>query len=55
MYTTNEGDGTVEVCARIVMGSIGPGRTVVVMFATRDGSAEGEHPALCHLMYGLSC
>ncbi len=39
-YTVNEANGTVEVCATIVSGTLE--RSVVVTISTSDGTATGE-------------
>ena len=38
-YSVDEGDGPVEVCARILSGSLG--RDVNVVFSTQPGTAIG--------------
>ena len=38
-YSVDEGDGSVEVCAQILMGSLG--RDVNVVFSTQPGTASG--------------
>ncbi len=40
LYTVNETDGTIEVCAVLVSGSLE--RTVTVSLSTVDGTAKGR-------------
>lgn len=38
-YRTSEGAGSVELCAVVLNGSIGLGRSVMVTFTTNSGTA----------------
>ena len=49
IYEVNETDGTVEVCARVLEGSLNT--SVVTSVESMDGSAEGQNVHSSHRVW----
>lgn len=47
-YSTEEGDGFVQVCVEVESGDIS-GRSISIDYTTADGSAQGIHHSCCVL------